>query len=150
MLKAIWPSLRIRVPNHLPESANITTLGRSPGPTHFQSLSRSTEASQNRYYVLLHLLGNPTPFHARFSAEDPVAVHRQGPHCPTLLDRLAHLGVRESPCLRRSFRFACHRDGERLLLVVFNSIERVAWVLCHLGCQHPRFYGTASQIFRSH
>ncbi|KAF9779792.1 NCS1 nucleoside transporter family [Thelephora terrestris] len=27
ILKAIWPGLRTRVPNHLPESANITTLG---------------------------------------------------------------------------------------------------------------------------
>lgn len=37
MLKAIWPSLRARVPNHLPESANITTLGRAFGARPFQS-----------------------------------------------------------------------------------------------------------------
>ena len=33
MLKAIWPGLRFRVPNHLPESANITTLGKPSVPT---------------------------------------------------------------------------------------------------------------------
>ena len=100
--------------------------------------------------MLLHLLGDPIPLHARLRAEDPVALPRQGSHCPTLLDRLAHLGVRKSPYIQGSFHFARHSDGERLFLGVFSGVERVARVLRHVGCEHPRFYGRLFQKSRSH
>jgi len=95
--------------------------------------------------VLLHLLGDPIPVHARLRAEDPVALLRQGSHCPTLLDRLAHLGVCESPYIRGPFHFARYSEGGRLFLGVFNGAERVAWVLRHLSCEHPRFHGRLFQ-----
>lgn len=91
--------------------------------------------------MLLHLLDDSTPLHARFSAKDQMAILRQGPHRPTLLARLAHLGVRKSPSIQGPFHSACHRDGERLFLGVFEGSERVSCGLRDIDCEYPGLYG---------
>ncbi|KXN81396.1 hypothetical protein AN958_04785 [Leucoagaricus sp. SymC.cos] len=57
MLKAIWPSIA-RVPNHLPESSNITTVGIV-------------------HHVLLLVLADPISPHVRISSENPAPLHRK-------------------------------------------------------------------------
>ena len=66
----------------------------------------------NRNHVLLHLLGDTVPLHARLSTENPVAVPRQSDHRATLLARLAHLGVCKSTFVQGSFYPARNGDGE--------------------------------------
>jgi len=141
MLKAIWPSLRVRVPNQLPESANITTLGRPSCAELFRSSQRLTKTSRHRDHVLLHLLGDSIPIHARLSAKDPVAVPRQSGYRPTLLACLAHLGIRQSPFVRGSFHSTRNRNWERPFLGVFGGAKRLARVIRDLGREYPRFYG---------
>ena len=87
MLKAIWPSL-VRLPNHLPANANITTAGEgryNRRPTHSHVCYS--------HHVLLLVLVDTIPLHAGVTAENSLALLGQSYHRPTCVDSHAYLGL---------------------------------------------------------
>jgi hypothetical protein len=98
MLKAIWPSIHARVPNHLPAGANITTLGQERCLS-----SRPRLIVFDRRHVLSFILAHSIPPDACVTSEDTMAVLGKDYHRSAMLVRDAYLGFYQSSRLRRSF-----------------------------------------------
>ena len=75
MLKAIWPSI-VHIPNRLPESANISTVGK---PFYSVLLCRIAQF-YFRPDVLLLILVISVSADARFSSADSLPFHREVHH----------------------------------------------------------------------
>lgn len=145
MLKAIWPSLRSRVPNHLPETTNITTLGAFLDPNYFRTSQRPTGTpKRHRNHVLFYLLDYSTAFHARLSAQDSVVIPRESTYRPAFLARSVGLVNYKGTFVKGPFHATCECDRERVFLVVFDRVERGAWDLRDVGCEYSGFYCTVS------
>ena len=93
MLKAIWPSIA-HLPNHLPPSANITTVG-----TFYWTAPKSGQLSRCLFYrndLLLSVLAHSAPFYVHLTAEDTLAFLGQSDHCATNMVSDAYLGICQS------------------------------------------------------
>lgn len=96
MLKAIWPSIA-HIPNRLPASSNITTVGPF---TEFYSphvLRNSNTLYLFRHDVLLSLLAHSISSYVHITPEHQTFLHCQGNRRPYCMVEHPHLGLRQSP-----------------------------------------------------
>jgi hypothetical protein len=92
MLKAIWPSIA-KIPNRLPVSSNITTVGWSIILQDFVACPLII----SRNHVLFPLLDNPAPPDDDLTSEDPTFVHYQRDSCSYCMAQHINLVLRQSP-----------------------------------------------------
>lgn len=130
MIKAIWPSI-VKMPNHLPANASITSSGNTDGTSKL-----SMNSPFLRPPMLLHLLGDPVTLHAHVSTKNQVFVPRQGRSGPDSMASDGHLGVRSSPTIQRAFCRACNHHRDTVLLELVECVEQRAGYLFQSDRQH--------------
>jgi len=137
MLKAIWPSTA-NIPNHLPESSHITTVGSCARIR--LSVDRCWSFYMIRHDVLFSLLGRPISIDVRLASKYQISLHCQRGYRSFCLAEHLDMVLHQSSCQNKSW--ASSREPE-WKFVELGMVERIEWSsrdLCDTLCQHPWFH----------